>query len=454
METQKKKDTSNKKIAIVIVIILVLIACILGGIYYYFYIRPAYSPSADPVVSEAEPEQTENTEPSPSISTDEEALPAGDTSPPVIALRGTLEMTLEVGSTYTEPGYSASDYVDGPLTDQVVVTGTVDTSVPGSYTITYMASDLSGNIGEVSRTIHVADLTPPVLTLTGDLVYYHPLNEDYTDPGFTCLDNVDGDLTDAVSVDGTVDPQLTGENILTYTVTDAAGNSTSLSRKVYVFRPQDPEAVTDPGDKVVYLTFDDGPSKHTLTLLDTLDKFGVHATFFVTNQYPFNNDTIGLCHRKGHTIALHTYSHKYEDIYKSEDNYFADLEKISKICEVQTGAKPTILRFPGGTSNSVSKKHKKGIMSDLIVSVEEKGYKYCDWNVDSGDAAGAKTSKEVSDNVIAGIQKHPVSVVLQHDTSAYSVEAVKSILYWGIENGYTFLPMTEDMEMIHFSPKN
>lgn len=381
-------------------------------------------------------------------------IASGDTTAPIIALKSSSELTIELDTDFTEPGYSAADYIDGPLTDAVIVKGTVDTSQIGTYQISYQVADTSGNICQVIRTVHVVDLIAPELILSGDTSIYIPVGQEFVDPGFVCNDNADGDLSSKVTVTGLVNSSQTGENHLSYSVSDASGNTTTIFRKVYVFKKQSSEAIHDPGDKVVYLTFDDGPSKHTLTLLDILDKFGVNATFFVTNQYPYNNDTIGLAFKKGNTIALHTYSHEYGKIYKNEDNYFEDLEKISQICEKQTGQKPTIIRFPGGTSNSISKKYKKGIMSDLIKSVEEKGYSYCDWNVDSGDAAGAKTAEEVSNNVITGIQKHPVSIVLQHDTSSYSVKAVEAILYWGLENGYTFLPMKNDMEMIHFPPKN
>lgn len=449
--TETTESTKKKKTDRTILLTVIIAAAAAIGICLYMsgYISPNRQPVIPPqesalseenIETSAAPETSENT--------------SGDTTGPIIALRGSLEITLAYGAEFTDPGYSAADYIDGPLTDQVVVTGSVDTHKVGTYEITYQTADYSGNITQVVRTIHVIDEVAPELILNGDADIYLPVGQEFSDPGYTCIDNADGDLLEKVTVTGSVNSSEKGANQLTYSVTDASGNTSALTRTVYMFYPQEEDAAAHPENKLVYLTFDDGPSKHTLTLLDILDKFGVKATFFVTNQYPYNNDTIGLSHDKGHTIALHTYSHEYSKIYKNEKNYFADLEKISAICETQTGIKPTIIRFPGGTSNSISKKYKKGIMSDLIESVEEEGYVYCDWNVDSGDAAGAKTAKEVSENVISGIQKHDISIVLQHDTSSYSVKAVEAILYWGLENGCTFLPMTDDMEMIHFPPKN
>lgn len=335
-----------------------------------------------------------------------------------------------------------------------MLVGTFAFLVSKKETVSPFIYNLRDNAVQIKHPQPRLDLVAPILTLKGDTDIYIPVGTEYMEPGYSARDNIEGDITYKVHTSGPVDTSKKGVTHLTYTTTDAAGNSHSLNRNIYVFDKQTEAALENPGDKVVYLTFDDGPSKHTLTLLDILDCFGVKATFFVTNQYPYNNDTIGLTHEKGHTIALHTYSHDYKKIYQSEKAYFEDLEKISRICEKQTGEKPVIIRFPGGTSNGISKKYKKGIMTKLSTSVIEKGYQYCDWNVDSGDAAGAKTSEEVAKNVITGIQKHDTSIVLQHDTSSYSVEAVKQIIYWGLDNGYTFLPMSEDTEMIHFPPKN
>ena len=122
---------------------------------------------------------------------------------------------------------------------------------------------------------------------------------------------------------------------------------------------------------------------------------------------------------------------------------------MSEVISQQTGIAPIIIRFPGGSSNTVSRRYSKGIMSRLTQSVTANGYLYADWNVDSRDASTAKTSAEVAANVIAGMQQFSTSIVLQHDTKQFSVEAVEEIICWGLLNGYTFLPMTEHTEMHH-----
>ena len=188
--------------------------------------------------------------------------------------------------------------------------------------------------------------------------------------------------------------------------------------------------------------------------MDILDKYGVKVTFFVTNQNSGYRNLIGEAHRRGHTIALHTYSHKYADIYSSETAYFADLKKIHDIVVEQTGVEPKIVRFPGGTSNAISKQYSVGIMTRLSKSLSYRGYLYCDWNVSSSDAGSAKTAGEVASNVISGIKGKNLSIVLQHDTKKYSVEAVEEIVVWGLSNGYTFLPMTENTPMVHHGINN
>ena len=142
------------------------------------------------------------------------------------------------------------------------------------------------------------------------------------------------------------------------------------------------------------------------------------------------------------------------EIRRPETAYFNDLKKIQDLCEAQTGVKPTLVRFPGGTANGVSKKYCAGIMTKLTKSLPAKGYFYCDWNVDSEDAVGATTADEVFNNVIEGIQKRETSYVLQHDIFKVSVEAVEDIIRWGLENGYTFLPLTEESPMLHHKPNN
>lgn len=379
-----------------------------------------------------------------------------DVVPPTITLTNGTDISVNVGKDFSDPGFTAADDCDGDLTQAVTVEGSVDGHKYGTYTLTYRVADSSGNVCEIKRNVKIGDFTAPVIALQGETFTYVKVGTNYSDPGFTASDNIDGDLTSKVSVSGGVDTSKMGRNTLTYTVADAAGNTTTATRSIFVYQKQAVSNPVNPGDKVVYLTFDDGPGPYTARLLDILDKYGVKATFFVTSQpsYAAYQNMIGETFRRGHTIALHTYSHDYSDIYSSEDAYYNDLARINDICINQTGVAPTIVRFPGGTNNTVSRKYCSGIMTTLSQSLSYHGYLYCDWNVSSGDAGGTTNTNTVVSNVISGIQSHNVSVVLQHDIKGFSVEAVDQIIFWGLEHGYTFLPMTDSSPMVHFTPKN
>ena len=159
-----------------------------------------------------------------------------DTTPPVIMLTGDATMSVEEGSSYSDVGASASDNVDGDLTGSIVVTSTVDVNTAGVYTVKYNAIDAAGNAAtEVTRTVTVADTTPPVITLTGDATMSVEEGSSYSDVGASATDNVDGDLTSKIVVTGAVDISTAGTYTLKYDVSDAAGNAAeSVSRTVVV----------------------------------------------------------------------------------------------------------------------------------------------------------------------------------------------------------------------------
>lgn len=377
-----------------------------------------------------------------------------DVIAPVITLTNGDTVSVNRGTTYVEPGFVAVDESDGDLTKDVKVEGTVDSQKDGTYTVSYSVSDLSGNQAKVKRKVRVGDFAAPVISLKGEKSFFIKVGTTYTEQGYTAKDNIDGDVTGKVTVSGGVNTSKMGRNVITYSVSDMAGNKATVERVVYVYEKQASYNPVNPGNKVVYLTFDDGPSRYTSKLLGILDKYGVKATFFVTNQFPQYQYMIGETYRRGHTIALHTYKHNYASLYASEDAYYKDLYLIRDICVSQTGVEPKIVRFPGGTSNTVSRRYCKGIMTSLTKSLQYHGYLYCDWNVSSADTSSYANRTNIANNVIAGIKRNSVSIVLQHDITDRSVSAVEDILFWGIQNGYTFLPMSESTPMVHYRPQN
>lgn len=191
--------------------------------------------------------------------------------------------------------------------------------------------------------------------------------------------------------------------------------------------------------KVVYLTFDDGPSENTLKILKTLKKYNAKATFFVIGNS--KTEYMKNIVEEGHQIALHTYSHDYGKIYSGTSAYFNDLQKIRDLVYKKTGVDTEIMRFPGGASNTISANYSKGIMTKLTKQVEKKGYKYFDWNVNSGDADGTNVpADKIVNNVKRDSKGVSRCVVLMHDTLAKktTVKALDKICKYYKDNGYEF----------------
>lgn len=366
-----------------------------------------------------------------------------DTTAPVITLtEDTAEFWIP-GTEYAEPGFVAYDEYDGDITHLVTVeqTGNI---------ITYAVEDSSGNRATAQRVLTEGDIVPPQISLNGEQEVVVHLARPYEEPGFTATDDRDGDITQKVVVEGTVDSYTAGSYPITYTVTDSFGNTTSVVRTVKVEPAPMIEPVV-PNGKVIYLTFDDGPGKYTPKLLEILRKYDVKATFFVVNTEYIH--LLPEMVADGHTIGVHTGSHVYKEIYADEKAFFADFKIVYDQIYELTGQKTTIMRFPGGSSNVVSA-FNPGIMTRLTRLVTDYGLQYFDWNVDSKDAGGAKTAQQVFQSVVAGIGDKTCSVVLQHDTQGYSVDAVERIIQWGLANGYQFLPLEPTSPNCHHSVRN
>lgn len=369
-----------------------------------------------------------------------------DTECPVIELNHTDGYYPKKGEAYIEEGYTAHDNYDGDITNKV-------TRKETKRSITYTVSDSSGNIAVATREIEYNDGIAPTITLNGDSDITMNAGTTFDDPGCTASDSKGNDLTEAVTVDGDLNTYKAGDYTITYSVTDKYGNESSVERHIKI-NPLRQADTVNPGSKTIYLTFDDGPGEYTQQLLDTLAKYNVKATFFVTDG---NSDYRYLLAKEaaaGHTVAIHSETHDYKYIYSSCDAYFEDLNRMSDIITEQTGKRPKLLRFPGGSSNTISIQYCFRIMSVLTKAVSDQGYKYFDWNVSSGDAGGTTSTSEVYNNVISGIQSHDISVVLQHDIKLFSVNAVEDIIVWGLANGYTFLPLTESSPAIHHGVNN
>lgn len=366
-----------------------------------------------------------------------------------MSLKGDAVITVEKGTAFEEPGVIA--VADGKNLD-VKTTGMVNTDVPGTYTLCYQARRLL-TTKELTRTVHVVNTRAPILTLTGDSQMTIAMGAVFEDPGYRAVDRNDADITNLVQVSGGVDTMEPGTYTITYSVTDDAGRAATAQRTVIVEAVKQPDIV-QPEGRVIYLTFDDGPSAYTEELLAILEKYNVKATFFVVGNNSNLAQRLKAIADGGHSIGIHTMTHNFAQIYASEEAFLQDLYGMQALIYEHTGIRTTLMRFPGGTSNTISANYCKGIMTQLVKTVTDLGFQYFDWNVDSDDAGRAKTAEQVYQNVVNGIGNMKVAYVLQHDSKAYSVDAVEKIIQWGLANGYTFLPLTTQSPAYHHGTNN
>lgn len=352
---------------------------------------------------------------------------------PIIELIGEKEVVICPSKKFDELGYIATDNYDGDITDKVKINEEEEK-------ITYTVSDSSGNKVSISRTFVRSDNEKPIITLKGNTTLYIDKGGIYNEPGYTATDNCEGDLSSNVVVDGHIDTNNPGTQSVTYKVIDKAGNESIVTRTVYIKYPKVDAPTGIYKNSMIYLTFDDGPSNVTGPILDLLKEKNIKATFFVINQSNELNYLIKRAYDEGHTIALHSNTHRYDLIYSSVDNYFNDLYAIGNKVKSITGVESKIIRFPGGGSNTTSRQYSLGIMSTLTNEVLARGYHYFDWNVDCGDAGGSKNATDVYNNVVNYLNHNQTNVVLMHDfaNNYKTLEALDDIIDYGIANGYTF----------------
>lgn len=194
--------------------------------------------------------------------------------------------------------------------------------------------------------------------------------------------------------------------------------------------------------KQVFLTFDDGPSsKSTEAILDILKEEDVKATFFVVGKSALNfPDVLKRVYDEGHTVAIHTYSHDYKNIYSSPEALEADINKAAESLKSVLGENfsTNLYRFPGGSW----RKNKEA----FVEKVESMGYIYFDWNVLNGDAEGANPSVDYLVNKFNSTRKgYNVILSLMHDTNAKTntVSSLRQIIRDLKDEGFEFKSLGE-----------
>jgi len=371
-----------------------------------------------------------------------------DREAPELTLTGQAEVTVSRYDLFQDPGATARDRCDGDLTASIQVTDKASGDV---HTLTYTVTDKAGNAATATRRVTVRDIVAPVITLSGQRELFVPLGGTFRDPGATAQDDADGDLTASVTRAGTVNTASPGVYTLTYTVSDKAGNTSSATRQVSVYE-------NSSGGSPVYLTFDDGPSDRvTPRVLDTLKEYNIHATFFIVNYGESGKALIRRMIDEGHTVAIHGYSHDYAAIYKSDEAFMQNIYRLRDRLRSDFGYEAAIIRFPGGSSNTVSRQYSVGIMSRLAQRVQAEGFTYFDWNVSSGDAAGTPASSgQIYNNVTSALRHDRGNVVLMHDAGAKgtTADALPDIIRYCLANGYSIQPITPATKPVHHGIAN
>ncbi|WP_294730599.1 polysaccharide deacetylase family protein [uncultured Faecalibaculum sp.] len=367
-----------------------------------------------------------------------------DTTPPVLEVQDIMaDMTQEV-----KPEDMVTQAKDASEVTVAFAKDTEDLTPRGKHRVTIVATDASGNTTERQATLdRVEDTRKPELKSENEVLKVKQ-GTAFELSGISATDDMDPEP--AITWDeSTIDMTKAGDYEVTVMAADRSGNKSEMKQKVTV--EKNPEY----GKKVVFLTFDDGPSENTGKILDILKKNGAKATFFVTGNGQADNKYIKQAYDEGNAIGLHTYTHDYSYVYSSVDNYFQDLQKISDMVKDITGEAPKIIRFPGGSSNTISASYTQGIMSQLVDLVHEKGYEYFDWNVSSGDASG---NDMPVDTIVQGATacEEQYCTILFHDTMAKNttVQALPQIIKYYKDNGYVFLPLTEDSVAAHHGVNN
>ena len=325
--------------------------------------------------------------------------------------------------------YSALDNYDGDITNNVIIE-------EGEDVLIYKVEDSSGNISSKEVKINYGSKPSNKFYLNGSNPTHVIVNNEYQEKGASFTDGCGNKLNKEIKISGEVDTSVEG----TYYVTYETDGQKTLTRKVIV------EHYTP---KTIYLTFDDGPGANTIKVLNTLDKYNVKATFFVTNQFPKYQYLIAEEYNKGHAIGVHSLTHKW-NIYSSLETYISDFDQMNEIIKNQTGSYTNIFRFPGGSSNTVSRSYKTGVVTEIAQEMTNRGYVYFDWNLSSGDADGKSGTQQIINNVLNRVNSCSAHcVILFHDYKATTANAIDPILAELTKRGYRFETLNASSPTVH-----
>lgn len=223
-----------------------------------------------------------------------------------------------------------------------------------------------------------------------------------------------------------------------YELSGTPPTAPGLAMKHRVFKEEPP--------KIVYLTIDDGPSENTAPLLEILKREGVQATFFVigtqVEKYP---ELFKQTYEQGNVIGNHTYSHNYSEIYRSPEDFVANLKKNEELIYRLIGVRPQVIRTPGGTHGNFHVSYYN--------AVDAEDYLVYDWNVSTGDSTAPVVSVEtILKNVKEQVPGRDRIILLMHDSygKGTTVEALPQIIQFLKQRGYEFGVLSPEVAPILF----
>ena len=215
--------------------------------------------------------------------------------------------------------------------------------------------------------------------------------------------------------------------------------------------------ISNADDRTVYLTIDDGPSENTEFILHILNYYHVNATFFVTEMNTGCFEKVREIASSGNAIGLHSCSHDYSLIYRSSEDFFADIDKERSDIKDIVGVDTKIIRFPGGTDNTISMNYCKGIMKKLCSDVNEENISFFDWDVEVGSPFGAcRSLLYYRKRFVMQAAFRKSVIVLAHDWNDH--RKILFLLPYVIEfyqrRHYTFKILTDDIPSRYHKPQN
>lgn len=334
-----------------------------------------------------------------------------DVTPPVITLNGDTNMTLEQDSPYVELGATALDAVDGNVS--VDITGSVDVTKVGVYTITYRASDSEGNQAQATREIKVIDITPPVITLNGDSNVTLYQGDHYEEFGATATDNSDGNLT--VEVIGVVNTATLGSYVVTYSASDSHGNSAQIQRNVYVVLPPDvtPPVITLNGDSNI--TFTQGENYEELGATATDDRDG---DVNVTVEGEVDSNTIGV----------------YTITYSAKDSAGNEAQAIRSVNIV--GLTATLILEANATRLNKGEKASINVVANYSDGTNKDVTSMVDWNISVPEIV------KIESHTLTSLEDHPDSITLNATMNGESSNSISVELYWEVD-GHRLPPLPD-----------